>query len=124
MDAAAIIVMLVVGAIAGFLASLVVGGPWGLLGYIVAGIIGGVVGGWLLGVAKVNLNLGSPIVNQIVTAAIGAIVVILIARLIASPDSRGRLGDRPGQHPGRSCILRAGASGCPPALFRWPGEGK
>jgi uncharacterized membrane protein YeaQ/YmgE (transglycosylase-associated protein family) len=64
MDAAAIIVMLVVGAIAGFLASLV-------------------VGGWLLGVAKVNLNLGSPIVNQIVTAAIGAIVVILIARLIA-----------------------------------------
>jgi uncharacterized membrane protein YeaQ/YmgE (transglycosylase-associated protein family) len=83
MDAAAIVVMLIVGAIAGWLASLVVGGPWGLLGYIVAGIIGGVVGGWLLSVAKVNLNLGSPIVNQIVTAAIGAIVVILIARLIA-----------------------------------------
>jgi uncharacterized membrane protein YeaQ/YmgE (transglycosylase-associated protein family) len=36
----------------------------------------------LLNVAKVNINLGSPIVNQIVTAAIGAIVVILIARLI------------------------------------------
>jgi len=83
MDAAAIVVMLIVGAIAGWLASLIVGGPWGLLGYIVAGIIGGVVGGWLLNVAKVNLNLGSPIVNQIVTAAIGAIVVILIARLIA-----------------------------------------
>jgi len=83
MDAAAVIVMLIVGAIAGFLASLVVGGPWGLLGYVVAGIIGGVVGGWLLNVAKVNINLGSPIVNQIVTAAIGAIVVILIARLIA-----------------------------------------
>ncbi len=83
MDAAAIVVLLIVGAIAGWLASLVVGGPWGLLGYIIAGIIGGVVGGWLLGVAKVNLNLGSPIANQIVTAAIGAIVVILIARLIA-----------------------------------------
>jgi uncharacterized membrane protein YeaQ/YmgE (transglycosylase-associated protein family) len=83
MDAAAIVVMLIVGAIAGWLASLIVGGPWGLLGYIVAGIIGGVVGGWLLSVAKVNLNLGSPLVNQIVTAAIGAIVVILIARLIA-----------------------------------------
>lgn len=83
MDAAAIIVMLIVGAVAGFLASLVVGGSWSLLGFVVAGIIGGVVGGWLLGVAKINLNLGSPIVNQIVTAAIGAIVVILIARLIA-----------------------------------------
>lgn len=84
MDAAAIVVMLIVGAIAGWLASLVAGPlKWGLLGYIVAGIIGGVVGGWLLSVAKVNLNLGSPLVNQIVTAAIGAIVVILIARLIA-----------------------------------------
>ncbi len=82
MDAAAIVVMLIVGAIAGWLASLVVGGPWGLLGYIIAGIIGGVVGGWLLNMAKLNINLGSPIVNQIVTAAIGAIVVILVARLI------------------------------------------
>lgn len=82
MDAAAIIVMLVVGAIAGWLASLVVGGSMGLLGYIIVGIVGGVVGGWLLNAAKVNFNLGSPIVNQIVTAAIGAIVVILIVRLI------------------------------------------
>ena len=84
MDTAALVVMLIVGAVAGWLASLVVGGArWGLIGYVVAGIIGGVVGGWLLNAAKVNLNLGSPIVNQIVTAAIGAIVVILIARLIA-----------------------------------------
>jgi uncharacterized membrane protein YeaQ/YmgE (transglycosylase-associated protein family) len=83
MDATALIVMLVVGAIAGWLASLVVGGlKWGLLGYIVAGIIGGVVGGWLLNVAKVNINLGNPILNSIVTSAIGAIVVIILARLL------------------------------------------
>jgi uncharacterized membrane protein YeaQ/YmgE (transglycosylase-associated protein family) len=82
MDAAAIVVMLIVGAIAGWLASLVVGGPWGLVGYIIAGVIGSVVGGWLLNAAKININLGNPIVNQIITAAIGAIVVILIARLI------------------------------------------
>ncbi len=82
MDAAAIIVMLVVGAIAGWLASLVVGGAMGLLGYIIVGIIGGVVGGWLLNALKVNFNLGSPLVNQIATSAIGAIVVILIVRLI------------------------------------------
>jgi uncharacterized membrane protein YeaQ/YmgE (transglycosylase-associated protein family) len=83
MDAAAIVVMIIVGAIAGWLASLVVGGPWGLLGYIIAGVIGSVVGGWLLNAAKININLGNPIVNQIITAAIGAIVVILIARLIS-----------------------------------------
>ena len=83
MDATALIVMLVVGAIAGWLASLIVGGlKWGLLGYIVAGIIGGVVGGWLLNVAKININLGNPIVNNIITSAIGAIVVIFLARLI------------------------------------------
>jgi uncharacterized membrane protein YeaQ/YmgE (transglycosylase-associated protein family) len=82
MDAAAIVVMMSVGAIAGWLASLVVGGPWGLLGYIIAGVIGSVVGGWLLNAAKININLGNPIINQIITAAIGAIVVILIARLI------------------------------------------
>lgn len=82
MDAAAIVVMLVVGAVAGWLASIVVGGPGSLLGFIIAGIIGGVVGGWLLNVAKVNINVGSPIVNQIITGAIGAIVVIILARLI------------------------------------------
>lgn len=84
MDATALIVMLVVGAVAGWLASIIVGGlKWGLLGYIVAGIIGGVVGGWLMNVAKVNINIGHPIVNAIATSAIGAIVVIFLARLIA-----------------------------------------
>lgn len=84
MDAAALVVMLIIGAVAGFLASLVAGPlKWGLIGYIVAGIIGGVVGGWLLNAAKINLNLGSPLVNQIVTGFIGAVVVIILAKLIA-----------------------------------------
>ena len=84
MDATALIVMLVTGLVAGWLASFIVGGlKWGLVGYLVAGLIGGVVGGWLLNVAKININLGSPIVNSIVVSAIGAIVVILLARLIA-----------------------------------------
>lgn len=84
MDATALIVMLVVGAIAGWLASIVVGGlKWGLLGYIVAGIIGGVVGGWLLNMAKLSINLGNPILNSVVTSAIGAIVVIFLARLLS-----------------------------------------
>lgn len=84
MDATALLVMLVVGAIAGWLASIVVGGlKWGLLGYIVAGIIGGVVGGWLLNAAKLNINLGNPILNSVVVSAIGAVVVIALARLLS-----------------------------------------
>jgi uncharacterized membrane protein YeaQ/YmgE (transglycosylase-associated protein family) len=84
MDPTAIIVMLVVGAIAGWLASFVIGGlKWGLIGYIISGVIGGVVGGWLLNALKVNINLGHPMVNTIVVSAIGAIVVIFLARLIA-----------------------------------------
>jgi uncharacterized membrane protein YeaQ/YmgE (transglycosylase-associated protein family) len=82
MDATSLIIMIVVGAIAGWLASFVVGGPWGLIGYIIAGVIGGVVGGWLLNALKININLGSPIANAIAVSFIGAIVVILIARLI------------------------------------------
>jgi uncharacterized membrane protein YeaQ/YmgE (transglycosylase-associated protein family) len=83
MDAMAIIVMLVVGVIVGWAASLLVGGPWGLIGNIIAGVVGGVVGGWLLNMLNIDLKLGPPIVTQIVTAAIGAIVVILLARIIA-----------------------------------------
>jgi uncharacterized membrane protein YeaQ/YmgE (transglycosylase-associated protein family) len=75
--------MLVVGAVAGWLASFIVGSPrWGLVGYLVAGIIGGVVGGWLLNAAKLNINLGHPIANSVVQGAIGAIVVIALARFL------------------------------------------
>jgi uncharacterized membrane protein YeaQ/YmgE (transglycosylase-associated protein family) len=83
MDPAALIIMLVVGAIAGWLASIVVGGlKFGLIGYIIAGIIGGVVGPVLLNALKVKFDLGNAALNSIVTSAIGAMVVILLARLI------------------------------------------
>jgi len=84
MDATALVIMLVIGAIAGWLASFVIGGlKWGLIGYIISGVIGGVVGPWLLNALKVNINLGHPMVNTVITSAIGAIVVIFLARLIA-----------------------------------------
>jgi uncharacterized membrane protein YeaQ/YmgE (transglycosylase-associated protein family) len=84
MDTRALVTMLIVGAIAGYLASFVVGSPrWGLVGYIVAGVIGGVVGGWLLDAAKVRVNLGHPIADSIAQGAIGAIVVIVVARILS-----------------------------------------
>ena len=85
MDATALIVMLVIGAIAGFLANAIVAGPWGMLGYIVAGIIGSFVAGWLLRMSKVDLNLGHPLVPQIIIAAIGAIIAIGIIAIGSGP---------------------------------------
>lgn len=83
-DTTALVMMLIIGAIAGWLAGILVGHPkWGLVGSIVAGVIGGVVGGWLLNVARVNINLGHPILNSIATGAVGAIVVLIVARILS-----------------------------------------
>ncbi len=83
LDTTALVMMLIVGAVAGWLAGVIVGHPkWGLIGSIVAGIIGGVVGGWLLNVAKVNIDVGHPIANSVITGAIGAVVVIILARIL------------------------------------------
>lgn len=81
MDAQALIVLAIIGIVAGWLASLVVGGG-GLVTYLVSGVIGAFVGTWLLSALGVNISIGGPIVSQIIVAAIGAIVVILIARLV------------------------------------------
>ncbi len=82
MDAKALVVFLVIGLVAGLLASIVVGGG-GLLYYLVIGVIGSFVGGLLFSNLKINIGTGNPIENQIITATIGAIVVVLLARLIA-----------------------------------------
>jgi uncharacterized membrane protein YeaQ/YmgE (transglycosylase-associated protein family) len=82
MNTQQLVIMAVVGIIAGWLASLVVGGG-GILRYLITGILGAFVGGWLFSAAGWKLNLGSEIVDQIVTSAIGAIILVLLARLIA-----------------------------------------
>jgi uncharacterized membrane protein YeaQ/YmgE (transglycosylase-associated protein family) len=80
-DAQAIVVILVVGLVAGWLASFVVGG-YGLVRYLVTGILGAVVGSYLFAALNIRMPIGDPLVAQIVVAAIGAIVLVLLARLI------------------------------------------
>lgn len=82
MDLQALAVWALVGIVAGWLASLVVGGG-GLIRYLVTGLIGAFVGGFLAQQFGISLNLGSAIVDQIVVATVGAIIVVLLARLIA-----------------------------------------
>ncbi len=82
MNAQQLIIMAVVGIVAGWLASLFVGGPSGILAYLVTGIIGAFVGSWIFNAAGWKLNLGSEMIDWIVTSAIGAIVVVILARII------------------------------------------
>ena len=79
-----IIAWIVLGAIAGFIANLIMGGGESLIMMIVLGIVGAVVGGFiagsLLGIADITgFNLSS-----LVVAVFGAIVVIFVARLFQS----------------------------------------
>jgi uncharacterized membrane protein YeaQ/YmgE (transglycosylase-associated protein family) len=76
-----IIVWLIVGAIAGWLAGLIVkGGGFGLLGNIVIGIIGAVVAGWLL--PTLGVHLGTGIIGAIIDSVIGGVVVLVIISLV------------------------------------------
>ena len=67
---------------AGFLASILVGGS-GLIRYLITGVLGAFVGGFLASQFNVTLNLGHPLVDQIVIATGGAIIVVIIARMLA-----------------------------------------
>ena len=76
-----IIVWLIVGAIAGWLAGVVVKGyGFGLIGNIVVGIVGAFIAGWLL--PRLGLGLPAGIVGAIIYSAIGAIILLLIIGLI------------------------------------------
>ncbi len=81
MDAQALIITVVIGIVAGFLASLLVGGG-GLVQYLITGVIGAFVGSFLLGSLGVNLGIRNALASQIVTSTIGAIIVVILARLI------------------------------------------
>jgi uncharacterized membrane protein YeaQ/YmgE (transglycosylase-associated protein family) len=82
MQPGSIVAWIVVGLIAGFLASLIVGGGGGILGWLIAGLIGSIVGGFIAQQTKLQLNLGNAFAEQIIISVIGAIVVIVVARLI------------------------------------------
>ncbi|MBB5751213.1 GlsB/YeaQ/YmgE family stress response membrane protein [Prosthecomicrobium pneumaticum] len=82
MEAREVLIWIVIGLIAGWLASLVLGGG-GLLRYIVTGLIGAIVGGFLFRHLGIDFTLGNSFVDQVVVAAIGAVIVVAIARLIA-----------------------------------------
>jgi len=81
MGVESLIVFLIVGAIAGWLAGLIVKGyGFGLLGNIVVGIIGALIAGWLL--PQLGFSLGTGIMSAIVNSVIGAVILLVIIKLV------------------------------------------
>ncbi|HEY7214638.1 MAG TPA: GlsB/YeaQ/YmgE family stress response membrane protein [Thermoanaerobaculia bacterium] len=76
-----ILTWIIVGLVAGVLASFVVGGGYGLLGDILIGIVGAFVGGWIFSKMGWHTPFGG-LAGTIFVAFIGAVVLLLLLRLI------------------------------------------
>lgn len=75
-----ILISLAIGAVCGWIASMIMGTKGGLLRNIILGIIGGFVGSKLFGLLGVAFFKG--IVGTVITGAVGACVVVFVVRLI------------------------------------------
>jgi uncharacterized membrane protein YeaQ/YmgE (transglycosylase-associated protein family) len=76
-----LLIILVVGLIAGWLAGQIVQGTgFGLVGDLLIGIAGAFVGSWLL--PQLGLHLGSGIISEIINATVGALLLLLVIRLV------------------------------------------
>ena len=81
MDAQSLIIFLIVGAIAGWLAGQIMrGGGFGLVGDIIVGIIGAFLAGLLF--PRVGLHIGSGLLGAIISATIGACILLFLVRLL------------------------------------------
>jgi uncharacterized membrane protein YeaQ/YmgE (transglycosylase-associated protein family) len=88
-----LLVILIVGIVAGWLAGRVMeGGGFGLIGDLIVGLIGAFIGDWLL--PRIGIHLGSGIVILILNAFIGAVVLLLLLRLVGGGWGRRRWGRR------------------------------
>lgn len=81
----ALIIMLVVGGIAGWLAGLVVQGTgFGLVGDIVIGIIGALLAGFLFPYFGLAITVGGGVLGAIIMAFIGAVILLVVVKVIKS----------------------------------------
>jgi uncharacterized membrane protein YeaQ/YmgE (transglycosylase-associated protein family) len=82
--AVGIIAWVVLGAIAGFITNLLMGGGEGVIATVILGIVGAVVGGFLMGTVLNLADVTGINISSIVVAVIGAIVVVAVYRLVVS----------------------------------------
>jgi uncharacterized membrane protein YeaQ/YmgE (transglycosylase-associated protein family) len=81
MSGESLLIILVVGVIAGWLAGQIVQGTgFGIVGDLIIGVVGAFIGAWLL--PQLGIHLGSGIIAAIINATIGALILLLIIRLV------------------------------------------
>jgi len=81
MDTNSLLITLIIGAIAGWLAGLIVKGyGFGLIGNIIVGIVGAFIAALLF--PRVGLNLGAGVGGSIIYATIGAVILLFVIRLV------------------------------------------
>jgi uncharacterized membrane protein YeaQ/YmgE (transglycosylase-associated protein family) len=81
MSLQALIILIIVGAIAGWLAGIIVKGVgFGLVGNIIVGIVGAFIGTWLLG--YLGVVIGGGLLGSIINATIGAVILLFIISLV------------------------------------------
>jgi uncharacterized membrane protein YeaQ/YmgE (transglycosylase-associated protein family) len=91
MGTESLFVILIVGLVAGWLASILVrGAGLGLLGDLLVGLVGALIGSWLL--PKIHVDLGSGLLAEILDATIGAVILLVVLRLFTGPRRGWRLG--------------------------------
>ena len=84
-----LLVILIVGIVAGWLAGKIVrGAGFEIIGDLLVGIIGAFIGSWLL--PRIGMHLGTEVLGAIVNATIGAILLLLVVRLLGGVGRRGR----------------------------------
>jgi uncharacterized membrane protein YeaQ/YmgE (transglycosylase-associated protein family) len=80
MSIESLVIWLVIGAVAGWLAGVIVkGAGFGLIGNIIVGIVGAFVGGWAMG--ALGISVGTGMVGAIVGATAGAVILLFVISL-------------------------------------------
>ncbi|AZO52927.1 MULTISPECIES: GlsB/YeaQ/YmgE family stress response membrane protein [Mesorhizobium] len=81
MGVESLLVFIIIGAIAGWLAGLIVSGfGFGLIGNIIVGIVGAFIAGWLF--PRIGFSIGGGIIASIIHATIGAIILLVLVKVL------------------------------------------
>jgi uncharacterized membrane protein YeaQ/YmgE (transglycosylase-associated protein family) len=76
-----LLILIIVGAVAGWLAGVIVKGfGFGLVGNIVVGIIGALIATWLF--PRLGINIGGGIVSAIISATLGAVILLFVISIV------------------------------------------
>jgi len=94
MNNESILMILVVGGVAGWIAGLIVrGSGYGIIGDITVGLIGAFVGNWIVREFHLALNLGSPLADRIIISVGGAVLLMVVVGLLRPRSLRERFSD-------------------------------